>query len=53
MVRRSVVLPQPLGPSSVKNSPGAIVSSMPSRAFTPGNDFEIPSSRIEATGRLC
>ena len=32
MVRRSVVLPQPDGPSSEKNSPARIVAVMPRRA---------------------
>jgi hypothetical protein len=33
MVRRSVVLPQPDGPSSEKNSPSRIVRSMPRSAW--------------------
>ncbi len=32
MVRRSVVLPQPEGPSSEKNSPARIVAEMPRSA---------------------
>ena len=40
IVRRSVVFPQPDGPSKAKNSPSLIVRSSASRAVTPfGNTF--------------
>jgi hypothetical protein len=35
MIFRIVVLPQPLGPSRVKNSPGAIVSDRPATVAPP------------------
>ena len=37
--RSSVVLPEPDGPSSARNSPGATVSDTPSSAATPLNDL--------------
>src|SRR3954467_2755515 len=40
-----VVLPDPEGPSSVKNSPGAISRSTPSTAATPPQLLRSPRSR--------
>ena len=43
-MRRVVVLPQPDGPSSVKNSPGGMCRSMPSTATTSPKAFVSSSS---------
>src|SRR5512137_1879796 len=50
MVRNSVVLPHPLGPSSVNSSPFSTVRFTSSRAATPGNLFEMFSSLIDVMG---
>src|SRR5574340_1209952 len=47
MVRSSVVLPQPLGPRRVKNSPGEMSMLTFSSACTPGNSLQMLSSRID------
>src|SRR6476620_9506057 len=44
IIRSVVVLPQPDGPSMVKNSPGGICRSIPSTATTSPNSFVKPSS---------
>src|SRR5215475_7946135 len=40
IIMRVVVLPEPLGPSSVRNSPGATVRETPSTAITGPNAFD-------------
>src|ERR671935_252624 len=54
IIRRSVVLPHPEGPTRTMNSPSPISNSTPSTARTPlGKTFVSWSSRISATaGRL-
>src|SRR5919204_200311 len=52
IIRRLVVLPQPLGPSSEKNSPSAIESDTSCTAATRPNPLLTPSSAI-ATLRSC
>src|SRR5437879_3450552 len=53
MVRSSVVLPHPDGPSSAKNSPSTMDTSRPSTARTPfGYTVDSPASSIPAI-RLC
>jgi len=50
--RRSVVLPQPDGPTRTMNSPSEIVMSTPSTARTPpGNSFVTQSKTISPTRR--
>ena len=49
IIRRVVVLPQPDGPSSEKNSPGRISSEMSSTARTSRNRFDTPDRRISGT----
>ncbi len=44
-IRSSVVLPQPLGPSSAKNSPAAMSSESLSTARKLPNDLDTPSIR--------
>ena len=44
IMRRQVVLPEPEGPSSVKNSPEAIVRSTPSTARTA--DAPLPKTQL-------
>src|SRR4051794_38031661 len=48
IVRSNVVLPQPEGPSSVKNSPGSTARSTLSRAMTPGYFLVMPLSSTRA-----
>jgi hypothetical protein len=48
MSRSVVVLPEPEGPSSEKNSPGAMVNVMPSTARTSPNRFSTLSSATAA-----
>jgi hypothetical protein len=43
IVRSKVVLPQPLGPSRVKNSPSRIARSMRSRTRSAPYDFDKPA----------
>src|SRR5262245_51183050 len=49
IARSVVVLPQPLGPSSVKNSPSRISSESMSRTGRPPNVFVSPSMRTPGT----
>ena len=49
IIRRVVVLPQPDGPSSEKNSPDRISSEMSSTARTSPNRFETLDRRISGT----
>ena len=44
--RRTVVLPDPLGPSMAKNSPSAISKLTPSTALTSPKLFLTPANRI-------
>ena len=44
-MRSVVVLPEPDGPSSAKNSPGSIARSMPCKAVKLPWRFTTPSSR--------
>ena len=46
IMRSVVVLPQPDGPTMVKNSPGGMFTSMPSTATTSPNDLTSCSSWI-------
>ncbi len=52
MQRSSVVLPQPDGPSSEKNSPSRISAETPSSAVTSPNRFSTVQSSIRARGSL-
>src|SRR6478672_9472294 len=49
IMRRVVVLPQPDGPSSEKNSPARISRSIPSTARTSPNRLVSPTRRISGT----
>ena len=52
IIRRSVDLPQPEGPTSTMNSPSPTVSDTPSTARTPfGNSLATRSSTISPTSR--
>src|SRR5215470_7115469 len=48
IIRRVVVLPEPLGPSSVRNSPGATVRETPSTAITDPKVFDTRRSSSAA-----
>src|SRR5689334_17328067 len=53
MTRRLVVLPQPDGPSRLRNSPGSIARSTLSRPTTPpGNRLESVSSSTTGSGAI-
>src|SRR6516225_11639618 len=52
-MRSNVVLPQPLGPRSAKNSPAGISSETPSTARTPPNFFTTPSMRSSGMATAC
>src|SRR5256885_14772592 len=47
-----VVLPEPLGPRRVRNSPEATASDTPSTATTGPNDFDTATSSSSAAGSL-
>src|SRR5438094_6148928 len=53
MTRRLVVVPQPDGPSRVRNSPGETSRSTASSPTTPpGKTLDTPSSRTSASGAI-